>query len=181
MLLKQALTRNLAVEKDFPLKFSKISAKDSSAAKISHSLGVKKIDPDTNLTLPKSREISKVVVYKALGDKPREGHWTMVFSATKSPLVGKPLSPAEKLIRIDLIQTEYRIVYNATPEDNPGLTATEYVFEGAQPTAQDIYRIVVDVGKQKGKWSEGYNCQDFVNEVLLRLATLPSATSWKLN
>jgi hypothetical protein len=181
-LRKMIAVKTLGIETDFPIKFSRISAKDSSAAKISHSLGLKMVDSDAqSLKLPGSRQISKVVVYRALGEEERQGHWSMTFSAMKSPGEDKPLSPEEKLIRIDLVQTSYRIVYNAGEESNPGLTATEYKFEGTQPTAQDIYRIVVDVAKQKGRWEEkGYNCQDFVNAVLQRLATLGSASNWKL-
>jgi hypothetical protein len=174
-LRRLAIAKSMGVEADFPIKFSKISVKDSSASKTAHSLGLSKVDPTMgNLTLPKTRSISEVVVHRA-----DEGHWSMMFTAMKSPDKDKPESPAQKLIKIDLVQESYRIIYNATPETNPALHSTVYAFEGTQPTAEDIYRIVVDVGKQKGRWTQGYNCQNFVNEVLERLAMLPSATHWE--
>jgi len=180
-LRRLAIAKSMGVEADFPIKFSKISVKNSSASKTARSLGLSKVDPSTmgNLALPKTRSITEVVVYRADGEG-REGHWSMMFTALKSPEKDNPQSPAQKLIKIDLVQDSYRIIYNAAPETNPGLHSTVYTFEGTQPTAEDIYRIVVDVGKQKGRWTQGYNCQDFVNEVLQRLATLPSATKWKL-
>jgi hypothetical protein len=92
----------------------------------------------------------------------------MVLTAEKGP-DAKAEALAEKLIKIDLIQTGYRIIYNAKAEEI--FLKTEYVFSGTKPTAEDIYVIVADVAKQKGKWTEGYNCQAFVNEVIERLAT----------
>ena len=175
-LRKQMLAKSMNTHVDFPIKFTRISAKDSSAKKTTHLVGLSKVAPTSMdlLTLPKSRTISKVVVYKAIGGEPREGHWSMMFTADRSPDKKESPSPAEKLIRVDLVQDSYRIVYNANPEEDSGLHTTEYKFQGTQPTAEDIYRVIVDVGKQKGRWTEGYNCQDFVNEVIQRLGTLPS-------
>ncbi len=175
-LLRQALQKNMNMEADFPIKFSKISV-DSSADKIVHSIGLQKVSNEKldQMEFPKKRAISKVTVYRL-----DEGHYSLMFTALKSPDKEKASSPLEKLIKIDLIQNSYRIIYNASPETNPAMTKTEYVFAGTQPTAEDIYRIVIDIGKQKGKWTEKFNCQAFTAELLQRLATLPGATNWKI-
>jgi hypothetical protein len=164
MLLKQALLNKHKVEADFPIKFSKVS-KGTTAATTVHSVGLSKAGAETisGLKFPKKRTITKVVVHRV-----DEGHWHMVLTAEKGP-DAKAEALAEKLIKIDLIQTGYRIIYNAKAEEI--FLKTEYVFSGTKPTAEDIYVIVADVAKQKGKWTEGYNCQAFVNEVIERLAT----------
>ena len=175
-LCRQLLAKSMNAQLDFPIKFTRISAKDISAKKTTHLVGLSKVTPTNldQLTLPRSRTISKVVVYKAIGGEPREGHWSMMFTADKSPGKAESPSPEQKLIRVDLVQDNYRIVYNANPEEDTGLHTIEYKFQGTHPTAEDIYRVIVDVGKQKGRWTQGYNCQDFVNEVIQRLGTLPS-------
>lgn len=167
MLLRQLAANKVGLAPDFPMKFSKIAVKDGS--KVEHKVGLKTLSQEklTELKFPKRRVVSQVIHQRM--DK----HWQLIFTADKVK-TNKPEAPEKKLIKIDLTQDAYRIIYNAEAEDLP--CSTVYIFEGTKPTVEDIYRIVVDVAKDKGRWVEdGFNCQAFVNVVIERLGTLPAS------
>jgi hypothetical protein len=84
-----------------------------------------------------------------------EGHWE-IFLMGNGPCV-----------KIDLTETGYRILYDATiPPQN-----TEADVTATNATLRQMIQCLVNVSVTKGDWTgtDQYNCQDFVVEFLKQL------------
>jgi hypothetical protein len=143
------------------LHFTKLSAKRPGTKK-TYDVGIG--SEDLTLKLPgkklPGRSISEVLAYMIPGGT----HWWLEFVTD---------SPVQKLVKVDLTDKQYRVIYNASP-DHVDPSAT-YIFKGVKPTVQDVVRLVADIAKDKGKWTkDGYNCRGFVEELISRLGTLPA-------
>ncbi|MCU0635596.1 MAG: hypothetical protein MUE41_12045 [Gemmatimonadaceae bacterium] len=165
MLLKKVLTKNIAEPLNFPVKFSRLSSK-STANNLVFQIGHTKGDTDA-LPAKFRREhcVTKVDVIKHIDES---GHWHLMFHVEK-PAADTSSAPKVKLVKIDLTQEAYRVIYNATADPLPA--SSTYLL--GELTLQDVYRHLFVLAKEKGRWQEkGYNCQDFVNELLARLGVL---------
>jgi hypothetical protein len=145
------------------LQFTKLSAKPDGLKK-TYDVGICTGSEDLKFKLP-GRSISGVLAYMIPGGT----HWWLEFVAEKGTD-----SPVKKLVKVDLTDKQYRVIYNAAPGHvDPSAT---YIFKGAKPTVQDVVRLVADIAKDKGKWTkDGYNCRGFVDELISRLGTLPAS------
>jgi hypothetical protein len=151
------------------LEFTKLSAKRPGTKK-TYDVGIRTGSEDVTLKLP-GRSISEVLAYMIPGGT----HWWLEFVADCDPMKTEKGtdSPVKKLVKVDLTDKQYRVIYNANP-DHVDPSAT-YIFKGVKPTVQDVVRLVADIAQDKGKWTkDGYNCRGFVEELISRLGTLPA-------
>jgi hypothetical protein len=150
---------------DTRLQFTKLSAKrPGTSTKKTYDVGIRTGSEDLTLELPgkklPGRSISEVLAYMIPGGT----HWWLEFVADSDP---------KKLVKVDLTDKQYRVIYNADP--GHVIPSATYIFKGVKPTVQDVVRLVADIAKDKGKWTkDGYNCRGFVDELISRLGTLPA-------
>ena len=153
------------------LQFTKLSAKNP-GVKNTYDVGIRTGSQDLTRKVS-TRSISRVLAYMIPGGT----HWWLEFIADLDPkkMQEGTSSPVTKIVKVDLTNKQYRVIYNAAP-DHVDPSAT-YIFDGAKPTVEDVARLVADIAKDKGKWTkDGYNCRGFVEALISRLGTLPGST-----
>jgi hypothetical protein len=156
-------------------------------------------EPVGGRLLPKNRQrpVSSFRLFKKshddspLEDAPQKNavHWELECDATG----GK--KKAVKTIKIDLIASGYRILYDAAPIDDskirqPGQAAHATLYEQpstftlANPvTVETVYTTALKVARSLGAWhgNPGVNCQDFALAMLAAFTTDgPSAANLKV-
>lgn len=73
-------------------------------------------------------------------------------------------------MKVDLIQSSYRILYGASQDNEDKVEFTPKALP-LLPSVGLVYFLFVKIAKDKGAWTGNklYNCQDFALEMLSRL------------
>ncbi|QBQ98894.1 hypothetical protein [Paraburkholderia pallida] len=116
--------------------------------------------------------LSKLTVVRALDYDHENGehsHWETYFSTS-----------ANISVKVDLLQSYYRVLYSAIKPGNA--YADDYTLD-PEKSLGEVLKAAVDVAKDKGKWNgdveDGYNCQIFVIKLMKRLGMKEDAVGYK--